>query len=60
MQLENMERHINLAIGGGHRRGPAAGRSRLASAVGRTVSSAAGRWWFLFARRVLPVGGGGG
>jgi hypothetical protein len=60
MQLENMKRNINWESGGERRGGLAAGRSRLASAVGRTVSSAAGRWWFLFARRVLPVGSGGG
>ena len=58
MQLENMERHINLGDGGESRGGSAAGRNHLAGAVGGTVSSAAGRWWFLFARRVLPVGGG--
>jgi hypothetical protein len=43
MQMENMKRNINLAIGGGHRRGPAAGRSRLASAVGGTVGNASGK-----------------
>ena len=57
MQLENMKRNINLGAGGERRGGSTAGRSRLAGAVDRTVSSAAGRWWFLFARRVLPVGG---
>ena len=40
MQMENMKRNINLGAGGESRGGSTAGRSRLASAVGRTVSSA--------------------
>ena len=40
MQMENMKRNINLAIGGGHRRGPAAGRNDVAGAVGGTVGNA--------------------
>ena len=49
MRMENMKRNINLAIGGGHSRGPAAGRNHLAGAVGGTVGGAPPR------RRGFPL-----